>query len=50
MPTRMNPLERLALLDLNPGPGLMLDFFGAEAFRALGAAGRLALRPLRQAR
>ena len=34
MPLIPSFIERLVLLKLNQGPGLMLDFLGAEAFRA----------------
>jgi 2-polyprenyl-3-methyl-5-hydroxy-6-metoxy-1,4-benzoquinol methylase len=33
MPVVPNFLERLVLLQLNQGPGLLLDFLGAQAFR-----------------
>ncbi|SRR6266498_204220 len=35
MPLRPNFIERLILLNFNLGPGLMLDFLGAQAFRAV---------------
>ena len=35
MPIMPNFIERLVLLKLNRGPGLMLDFLGAQAFRAV---------------
>ncbi len=35
MPLIPGFIERLVLLKLNQGPGLMLDFLGAEAFRAV---------------
>ena len=38
MPVIPDFTERLALLTLNQGPGPMLDFLGAQALRALGAA------------
>lgn len=41
MPVIPNLLEHLILLDLNQGPGVMLDFLGAQAFRAVGVAVRL---------
>lgn len=41
MPLRPNFIERLVLLNLNQGPGLMLDFLGAQAFRAVCVAVKL---------
>jgi 2-polyprenyl-3-methyl-5-hydroxy-6-metoxy-1,4-benzoquinol methylase len=41
MPIVPNLMERMALLRLNLGPGLMLDFLGAQAFRAACAAQNL---------
>src|SRR5574341_1398704 len=41
MPIRPNFIERLILLNLNQGPGLMLDFLGAQAFRAVCVAVKL---------
>lgn len=41
MPIRPNIIERLVLLNLNQGPGLMLDFLGAQAFRAVCVAIKL---------
>src|SRR5574341_211342 len=41
MPILPNFIERLALLTFNQGPGLILDFLGAQAFRAVGVAVRL---------
>lgn len=41
MPIVPNFVEKMALLRLNLGPGLMLDFLGAQAFRAACAAERL---------
>jgi len=41
MPLIPNFLERLVLLRLNQGPGLMLDFLGAEAFRVACAGVKL---------
>jgi predicted O-methyltransferase YrrM len=41
MPILPNFIERLALLTFNQGPGLMLDFLGAQAFRAVSVAVRL---------
>ena len=41
MPILPNFIERLVLLNFNQGPGLMLDFLGAQAFRAVGVAVRL---------
>ena len=41
MPIVPNFFERLALLRMNLGPGVMLDFLGAQAFRAACAAHRL---------
>lgn len=41
MPIQPNFIERLVLLTLNQGPGLMLDFLGAQAYRVLGVAVRL---------
>ncbi len=38
MPLTPNFIERLVLLTFNQGPGLMLDFLGAQAFRAVGVA------------
>jgi ubiquinone/menaquinone biosynthesis C-methylase UbiE len=41
MPIRSNFLERLAFLDLNLGPGPLLDVFGAVAFRVALAGVRV---------
>jgi hypothetical protein len=41
MPVVPNFFERLTLLRLNLAPGVMLDFLGAQAFRAACAAHRL---------
>jgi SAM-dependent methyltransferase len=41
MPIVPNLLERLMLLRMNLAPGVMLDFLGAQAFRAACAAQRL---------
>ena len=41
MPLIPNLIERLVLLRLNQGPGLMLDFLGAEAFRVACAGVKL---------
>jgi len=41
MPIIPNFIERLILLRLNQGPGLMLDFLGAQAFRAVCVAVKL---------
>ena len=41
MPIQPNFIERLVLLTFNQGPGLMLDFLGAQAYRVLGVAVRL---------
>lgn len=41
MPILPNFIERLVLLDFNQGPGLMLDFLGAQAFRVVGVGVRL---------
>ena len=41
MPIVPNFIERLILLRLNQGPGLMLDFLGAQAFRAVCVAVKL---------
>jgi hypothetical protein len=41
MPIRPNFIERLILLNFNQGPGLMLDFLGAQAFRAVCVAVKL---------
>ncbi len=41
MPLRPRLIERLLLFHFNLVPGGMLDFLGAEAFRAFGAARRL---------
>ena len=41
MPIVPNFIERLILLQLNQGPGPMLDFLGAQAFRAACVAQRL---------
>jgi SAM-dependent methyltransferase len=41
MPVIPNLIERLMLLRLNQGPGLMLDFLGAQAFRAVCVAVKL---------
>lgn len=41
MPILPNFIERLALLNFNQGPGLMLDFLGAQAFRVVGVGIRL---------
>jgi SAM-dependent methyltransferase len=41
MPIVPNLMERTALLRFNLGPGLMLDFLGAQAFRAACAAQNL---------
>ena len=41
MPVIPNVVERLMLLNLNQGPGLLLDFLGAQAFRALCVAVKL---------
>src|SRR3990172_2909114 len=41
MPIVPNFIERLVLLTFNQGPGLMLDFLGAQAFRAVGVAVKL---------
>ncbi len=41
MPIIPNYIERLILLKLNQGPGLMLDFLGAQAFRAVCVAVKL---------
>ncbi|MBI4583543.1 MAG: methyltransferase domain-containing protein [Planctomycetes bacterium] len=41
MPIEPNLFERLILLKLNKGPGLILDFLGAQAFRAVCVAVRL---------
>lgn len=38
MPIIPNFIERLILLRLNQGPGLMLDFFGALGFKAVSVA------------
>ncbi|HLG16187.1 MAG TPA: methyltransferase [Blastocatellia bacterium] len=38
MPVIPNIIERLVLLKLNQGPGLMLDLLGAQAFRAVCVA------------
>ena len=40
MPLIPNFIERPGLLKLDRGPGLLLDFLGAAAFRAPGADGR----------
>ena len=41
MPIIPNLIERMILLKLNRGPGLMLDFLGAQAFRAVCVAVKL---------
>jgi len=41
MPILPNFIERLILLKLNQGPGLMLDFLGAQAFRTVCVAVKL---------
>jgi hypothetical protein len=41
MPLIPNFIERLVLLKPNQGPGLMLEFLGAEAFRAACAGVKL---------
>ena len=41
MPVVPNLMERMALLRLNLAPGVMLDFLGAQAFRAACAAHNL---------
>lgn len=41
MPLRPNLIEQLILLKLNQGPGLVLDFLGAQAFRAVCVAVKL---------
>mgnify|MGYP001557838926 FL=1 len=41
MPIVPNFIERLVLLTFNQGPGLMLDFLGAQAFRVVGVGVRL---------
>jgi hypothetical protein len=41
MPIIPNFIERLTLLSLNQSPGLMLDFLGAQAFRAVCVAVKL---------
>ncbi len=41
MPVIPNFIERLTLLKLNQGPGLMLDFLGAQAFRVVCVAVKL---------
>ena len=41
MPILPNFIERLVLLTFNQGPGLMLDFLGAQAFRVVGVGVRL---------
>jgi len=38
VPVVLNLIERLILLTLNQGPGLMLDVLGAQAFRAVCVA------------
>lgn len=48
MPILPSPLERL-LVRCNLVPGPMLDFLGAEAFRALSAAQRLGVFDARRA-
>jgi len=41
MPILPNFIERLVLFNFNQGPGLMLDFLGAQAFRVVGVGVRL---------
>jgi len=43
MPILPNLIERLVLLTFNQGPGLMLDFLGAQAFRVVGVGVRLGI-------
>src|SRR5690349_10606380 len=43
MPIIPGLVERVILSDLNLAPALMLDFLGAQAFRALGVAIRLGI-------
>ncbi len=43
MPITPSFIERVVMLNLNQGPGLMLDFLGAQAFRVVCVAVKLGL-------